>query len=119
MLGTLEVWTGQDWARVGAAKQRALLAALLLHPGQPVSTDTLIDEVWPDKPPARAGNVISVHIYHLRRLIGDADGQVLVTRAPGYQVVVRPGELDADLFTRRAAEGRQMLASGEPESAVA
>jgi DNA-binding SARP family transcriptional activator len=118
LLGTLEVWTGQDWARISAAKQRALLATLLLHPGQPVSNDTLIDEIWPDGAPARATNVISVHIYHLRRLIGDPEGHVLVTRAPGYQVALQPGELDSDLFARQAAEGRHVLAGGNPEHAV-
>ena len=91
MLGPVEVWTGQDWAKIGAGKQRSVLATLLLRPGEVVSTDALIDQVWPDKPPARAANLISVYVYHLRKLIGDADGQVIVTRAPGYQLMLAPG----------------------------
>ena len=51
ILGPVEAWTGQDWAKIGAAKQRSVLATLLLRPGEPVSTDALIDQVWPDKPP--------------------------------------------------------------------
>ena len=118
ILGPVEVWTGQDWAKIGAAKQRSVLATLLLRPGEVVSTDALIDQVWPDKPPARAANLVSVYVHHLRRLIGDAEGLVLVTRAPGYQVVPGPGELDADRFAGLVGEGRQALASGAPDRAV-
>jgi DNA-binding SARP family transcriptional activator len=118
ILGPVEVWTGQDWAKVSAGKQRSVLATLLLRPGEVVSIDALIDQVWPDKPPARAANLVSVYVHHLRRLIGDAEGRVLVTRAPGYQVVPGPGELDADRFAALVGEGRQALAAGAPDRAV-
>src|SRR5262249_31549885 len=87
-------------------------------PGQPVSTDVLAEEVWPGKPPAKASNLLSVYVHHLRRLIGDTDGRVLVTRAPGYQAGLSRGELDADQFTRLGALGRQALADGEPSGAA-
>ena len=118
ILGPLEVRADQGWTKIGAAKQRSVLATLLLRPGEPVSTDVLIDEVWPDKPPAKAANLVSVYVHHLRRRIGDADGKVLITRAPGYQVVLGPGELDADQFAGLVTEGRQALASGAPDRAV-
>jgi DNA-binding SARP family transcriptional activator len=118
MLGPLEVRTGQGWAKIGAAKQRSVLATLLLRPGQPVPTEVLIDEVWPGKPPAKAANLVSVYVYHLRKLIGDADGRVIVTRAPGYQLMLAPGELDADRFAALVAGGRRALDDGAPERAV-
>ena len=117
-MGPVEVWTGQDWAKIGAGKQRSVLATLLLRPGEVVSTDALIDQVWPDKPPARAANLISVYVYHLRKLIGDADGQVIVTRAPGYQLMLATRDLDADRFAALAADGRRALEDGTPELAV-
>ena len=55
ILGPLEVRSGQDWSGISAAKQRALLAALLLNPGQAVSTDRLIAEIWEDRA-AREGH---------------------------------------------------------------
>ncbi len=118
ILGPVEAWTGQGWATITAAKQRSLLATLLVHPGQLVPTDVLIEEVWPSSPPASASNTISVYIHHLRRLIGDTDGRVLVTRPPGYQVVLGRGELDAEQFTRLVALGRQALPDGAPSRAV-
>ena len=118
ILGPLEVRAGEGWTKIGAAKQRSVLATLLLRPGEPVSTDVLIDEVWPEKPPAKAANLLSVYVHHLRKLIGDAGGQVIVTRAPGYQLVLGPGELDADRFAALLAGGRRTLDDGAPEQAV-
>ena len=46
MLGPLEVRTREGWCGIGAPKWRALLAALLLRPGQIVPTERLIDELW-------------------------------------------------------------------------
>ena len=45
ILGPLEVRAGEGWTKIGAAKQRSVLATLLLRPGEPVSTDVLIDQV--------------------------------------------------------------------------
>jgi DNA-binding SARP family transcriptional activator len=118
ILGPVEVRTGEGWATIGAAKRRSVLAALLVHRGQPVSVDTLTAELWPGSPPANPANLVSIHIYHLRRLLGDAEGRVLVTRAPRYQLVLGPGELDADRFAALTTAGRQALDHGDPERAA-
>src|SRR5262249_58061956 len=118
ILGPLEVWTGQDWDGIGAAKWRALLAALLLNQGQAVSTDRLIAELWGDKPPDRAANLISVYVLRLRRVVGDPDGRVLTTRAPGYQLLLDPGDLDAGRFEELAGQGRRAMAAGDFQRAA-
>src|SRR6266571_4744597 len=48
----------------------------------------------------------------------DAEGQVLVTRAPGYQLVLAPGELDADRFAALVTGGRRALGGDTPERAA-
>ena len=118
ILGPLEVWTGQDWGGIGAPKWRALLAALLLNHGQAVSTDRLIAELWGDDPPDRAANLVSVYVLRLRRVLGDPEGRVLTTRAPGYQLLLHPGELDAESFGTLAGQGRKALAEGDPRRAA-
>jgi DNA-binding SARP family transcriptional activator len=118
ILGPLEVWTGQDWAGIGAPKWRSLLAALLLSQGQAVSTDRLIAELWGEDPPDRTANLISVYVLRLRRVIGDPEGRVLVTRAPGYQLLLGLGELDGVRFEALAADGRRALAAGNPQRAA-
>jgi DNA-binding SARP family transcriptional activator/Tfp pilus assembly protein PilF len=118
ILGPLEVQTGQDWTAIGASKWRAVLACLLLNAGQIVSTDTLIDELWGNDPPAKAANLISIYVLRLRRLIGDTEGRVLVTRAPGYQLRLDDDDLDAQQFATLMSQGRQALAAGDPERAA-
>ena len=118
ILGPLEVQTPEGWAPIGAAKWRAVLARLLLNAGQIVSTDTLIDELWGDAPPARAANLVSIYVLRLRRFIGDTDGQLLRTRSPGYQLRLEPDDLDMQRFGILMAQGQQALAAGEPELAA-
>jgi DNA-binding SARP family transcriptional activator/tetratricopeptide (TPR) repeat protein len=119
ILGPLEIWTGQDWSGIGAPKWRALLAALLLNPGQVVSTERLIAELWDEDSPAGAANLVSVYVLRVRRLIGDPKGEVLATRAPGYQLRLDPGDLDAAVFELLARQGRQALAGGDALQAAA
>ena len=118
ILGPLEVQTPDGWAPIGAAKWRAVLARLLLSAGQIVSTDTLIDELWGNGPPARATNLVSIYVLRLRRLIGDSDGRVLRTRSPGYQLLLGPDDLDAQLFAILMSRGREALAADDPERAA-
>jgi DNA-binding SARP family transcriptional activator/Tfp pilus assembly protein PilF len=118
ILGPLEVWTGQDWSGIGAPKWRALLAALLLSQGQAVSTDRLITELWGDSPPERPANLVSVYVLRLRRVMGDPEGRVLVTRAPGYQLLLSPGDLDAERFQALVAQGRKTLADDDFQAAA-
>jgi DNA-binding SARP family transcriptional activator len=119
ILGPLEIWTGQDWSGIGAPKWRALLAALLLNSGQVVSTDRLIAELWGTEPPERAANLVSVYVLRLRRLMGDPQGRLLATRAPGYQLRLDPGDVDASTFENLVSQGRRALGDGKaPQAAV-
>jgi DNA-binding SARP family transcriptional activator len=116
LLGPLEVRAGEEWRGIGAPKWRAVLAALLINPGQVVSTDTLISAVWGDAAPAKAANLISIYVLRLRRLLGDSS--LLTTRAPGYLLRVAPDEVDAQLFEALVRDGRRALAAKEPERAA-
>jgi DNA-binding SARP family transcriptional activator len=117
ILGPLEVQVDEGWSAINAAKWRTVLAVLLLQPGHVVSTDRLITEVWPDDTPNRATNLISVYVHRLRRLIGDPDGKVLTTRAPGYQLLIDAEDIDAGRFAQLTSAGRQALSAGDFERA--
>ncbi len=119
LLGPLEIRAGDEWRGIGAPKWRAVLAALLINAGQIVPADVLIDEVWPDTPPAKAGNLISIYVLRLRRLLGDTDSTLLVTRAPGYLLRLAPGDTDAHVFEDLVRDGRRACAAGDPERAAA
>jgi DNA-binding SARP family transcriptional activator len=118
LLGPVEVRAGEDWRGIGAPKWRSVLAALLINPGQIVSAETLIGELWRDEPPARAANLVSIYVLRLRRLMDDSDGHLLVTRAPGYLLRVSGDETDALLFEAMVRDGRRAFAAGDPEGAA-
>jgi DNA-binding SARP family transcriptional activator len=119
ILGPLEVWSDKEgWAAIGAPKWRSLLACLLVRPGQLISTESLILELWGDSPPAKANNLVSIYVHRLRRLIGDSEGRLLVYRAPGYLLRIAPGDVDLQEFERLVADGRSALAAAEPQRAA-
>ena len=98
------------WTAISAAKWRSLLACLLVRPGQLVPTESLIFELWGDSPPSTANNLVSIYVHRLRKeVIGDAEGRMLVYRAPGYLLRVAPGDLDIQEFevARRPRAGRR------------
>jgi len=115
ILGPLEVYGVSGRVALDAAKQRVLLATLLLHPNEAVSADVLAEALWGERQPAGATNTLQVYVSRLRKAIG---GERLVTRPPGYVLFVAPAELDLHRFERLAAEGRQALADGNAPTAA-
>src|SRR5262245_9963571 len=62
VLGSLEVWREGRALNLGGTRQRAVLAQLLLHANESVSTDVLIDGLWADEPPADAAAALQAHV---------------------------------------------------------
>jgi YVTN family beta-propeller protein len=115
ILGPIEVTEGGRQVALGAAKQRALLAVLLLHANEVVPSDRVIEDMWSGRPPAKAAKSVQVYVSQLRKLIGDGR---LETRGHGYVLHVEPGALDVDRFQTLLAEGREALADGDPDRAA-
>src|SRR6478735_8205155 len=101
ILGPLEVVDGGQALTVGAPKQRALLARLLLSPNEAISADRLVEVLWADHPPEHAANALQYHVSQLRKLLG---AERIATRAPGYLLRVEPDELDLLRFGRLVVE---------------
>jgi YVTN family beta-propeller protein len=116
VLGTLEVVDRDGPLALGAPKQRALLAVLLLHRGEAVSTDRLSDEIWGEQPPASAHKLVQGYVSNLRRALGDG---LLVTEGRGYVLRVEPGQLDVGRFETLVAQGRGALEQGDALTAAA
>ena len=106
ILGPLEVTTSSGPLALGGPKQRALLGLLALDPGRVVSTDRLITALWGEDSPPTALNLIQGHVGDLRRLLGP---DALLTRPPGYLLLVGDEEVDARCFERLVSEGRELL----------
>ncbi len=99
---------------VTGRKERLLLLDLLLHAGEPVSRDRLVDDLWEEEPPATASDALYVYVSHLRGVVGR---DALRTHGSGYELV--PDELDLRRFEERARGGRDALEAGRPEQAAA
>ena len=118
VLGPLEVHEDGRPVAIGGGRQRALLAMLLMHAGEVVSRDRLIEELWAGEPPVSASQSLDAYLSRLRRAFREAGAeQVIVTRAPGY--VLEPDHVDAHDFESRARDGHAALQSGGAQRAAA
>ena len=108
VLGPLAVEDRSGPVEIAGSRQRALLAALLLGAGGPVSAGALAELVWDGRPPAGAAASLPNYVLRLRRSLGPEAGARLVTSPGGYALRVEDGELDLDRFRadcRAAVEG--------------
>jgi DNA-binding SARP family transcriptional activator len=116
ILGPLEgLDGGGQLLALGGPKPRALLAVLLVHANQVISSDRLIDELWGEQPPPTATNLLQGYISKLRQVLhtgqGEgAGGQVLITRPPGYLLKVDPAQLDLHRFEGLVGDAKQAMA---------
>ncbi|MBV9168102.1 MAG: AfsR/SARP family transcriptional regulator, partial [Solirubrobacterales bacterium] len=117
ILGPLSALRDDEQVRLGGERQRALLALLLVHANELVTTERIADELFGTGSAERASNAVYVAISRLRRALGDGGG-VLRTCRGGYKLEVEPAQLDAIEFQRLLDEGRELLARGEPAAAL-
>lgn len=103
MLGPLQVLDDGRPLDVGAAKQRALLGILLLHANDVVPSDKLLEALWSEQQPETALKALQVYVSQLRKALGK---ERILTRVPGYELRVEPGELDLERFQTLVAEGQ-------------
>jgi DNA-binding SARP family transcriptional activator len=103
LLGPLEVRADDGSLPLGGAKQRALLALLLLRANRVVSRERLLDGLWPDGPPETAVKSVQLYVSQLRKLL---PAGAIATRAPGYVLEVDPDAVDLFRFERLVAEAR-------------
>ncbi len=114
VLGPLEVHAAGDELALGGAKQRAVLAVLLLRAGEVVSVERLVDEVWGDDPPPSAAHTLESYVSRLRQLF-NGHGPRLVRRGAGYALELGPATLDARGFVE--LQERASLAAARDEHA--
>jgi predicted ATPase/DNA-binding SARP family transcriptional activator len=116
LLGDVEARLDGRPLDTGHARQRAVLAALLVDVGRPVPAEHLIDRVWADRPPHRARNALSAYVSRLRGLLAGVDG-VQITRGPGgYLLAADPLTVDLHLFRHLVSRAR---AADRPAEAAA
>src|SRR4051812_3713045 len=96
VLGPLEIRRDGSTIPLRASRQRTFLAVLLVNHGRVVSVDRLIEDVWPEPPPAGARHALETHASRLRSLLGD--DLPLQARPPGYVLALDPQSVDSVRF---------------------
>jgi SARP family transcriptional regulator, regulator of embCAB operon len=120
VLGPLQVSANGADVRLGAAKQRAVLAMLLINRNRTVPIDSLIDAAWQQQPPPEARGSLHAHISRLRRLVSSAGvdpAAVLVSAQPGYRLNVSDEACDLGRFAIEQKAGIAAVAAGRFEQA--
>jgi len=118
ILGAVRALRGAEPIDLGPAKQRAVLAALLLNAGRPVPTHQIVDAVWGDEPPENGANVVQKYVAGLRRTLEPdrsprAPGELIALTPGGYVLRADPGALDAEQFAAGVARASAERRAGQ------
>jgi DNA-binding SARP family transcriptional activator/tetratricopeptide (TPR) repeat protein len=119
LLGPVVVRRGGVAVPVPRGRQRALLAVLLLNAGRAVSVAEIAETLWGTAPPPSASATVRNYVKRLRRGLGNADQDRILTQSPGYLIRVDPGDLDVARFevllesARGAARGGSWEATAD------
>ena len=122
ILGPLEVRAATGAVPIRRGLPRTLLIALLLRPGQTVSSDMLVELLWGDDLPRNPANALQIQISYLRKALAGREPEgaaVLETRAGGYAFVVDPSNVDAHRFEQAIHEFEQVDSLRSTESLTA
>ena len=119
VLGPVTV-TGDNGAQVQLRPlERALLAVLLLHAGQPCQTDMLADWLWGEKQPCHPGRAVQVHARRIRRALASQGLPPIVTvMYRAYRADPPAGSLDLHRFRSLLVAARMARLAGDRESAA-
>ena len=122
VLGPVQVSGPAGVVDIGGARQRRLLAALLLHAGEVASTDRVLDIVFDGVPPTGASTTIRSYVARLRKALGDADpaaDELISTGQGGYRLRIDTDTIDATRFEASIETARRQLSERDPIGAAA
>ncbi|QKW21360.1 tetratricopeptide repeat protein [Kitasatospora sp. NA04385] len=109
VLGPVQAWRGDVPLALGSPQQQAVLVALLLSEGRPVTTDDLVDGIWGDRTPPQAVAALRTYVSRLRSVLepnraARKPAEVLVSMTDGYALRIPADALDLAVFERHVVE---------------
>ncbi len=112
MLGPLEVIHDDTASAPPGAKERMILARLLLEPARAVPADALLEAAWPGGDPQAAARSLGVRLANLRAFLeptrpAGAPSTLLVRDGAGYRLVADPDQVDAVRLERLVRDAAQ------------
>lgn len=115
VLGTLRVVDDGVVVTPTASKLRSTLAMLIANHNRTISQTMMIDEIWPENPPATVMETLRTYVYQLRKVLArgpSARCDLVATRPGGYELMIEPDSLDLSVFENAMAQGRREFAAG-------
>ena len=103
-------------------KARDLLKMLIARRGHPVARDVLLDRLWPEEDPSKAGSRLSVTLSTLRSVLDpdkrfDAEHFIANDRAAVW-IRLENVSVDVEAFLADAAAGLRALSAGDDDAAA-
>jgi ABC-type transport system substrate-binding protein/DNA-binding SARP family transcriptional activator len=119
VIGPLEARGPAGVVALGGAKQRLLLAVLVLHAGEVVSHRAIIDALWPEQPPLSAAHTVETHVSRLRAALRAAgvEEEIIASAPGGYRLLRDGNSFDCDAFNELARRARETLDRGKAQAA--
>lgn len=119
LLGSVESRVDGRIVDLGHARQRCVLAVLLVDANRVVSVDQLVERVWADRPPQRARNTLYGYLSRLRQALAPVEGTDIVRRSAGYVLGVEATAVDLHRFRDLVAQARAAARNEQDERAAA
>ncbi|MFJ9909461.1 BTAD domain-containing putative transcriptional regulator [Streptomyces sp. NPDC101152] len=108
VLGSIQSHIDGHPAPLGHARQRSVLAALLMDTGHPVTTNELTERVWGQRPPRQARATLHGYVSRLRQALSTTTEMAITRQAGGYVLALAPtATVDVHDFRRLVARGRE------------
>lgn len=123
VLGPVRAWQNEREINIGARKQRAVLAVLLLNLDQPVTADDLVAAVWRASAPPAAYAAVHTYVRGLRDALEPdraawSRGGVVSSGRHGYLLRVEPEQVDSARFLRLVDSAHRAWRSGDTHTAL-
>lgn len=123
LLGPFEVTADDDVGiALGGHRQRGVLLLLTLYAGEVLSVDRIAEEIWAGSPPSSAVRTVRAYVSRLRATLrstaGDSEDSVLVSRAPGYGLLIDKSQIDAVVFEESLDTAGRLFRDGDLSSAA-
>jgi DNA-binding SARP family transcriptional activator len=119
LLGPLMVQRDGVLLSISSAKQRALLAALLLNANRLVPMDDLSAALWSEEPPVSARVTLRNYVKELRKTLAVPASSRIRTLQGGYLIHVAADELDVARFSAMLSHASAAAGGGAWERAAA
>ncbi|MFC3736242.1 winged helix-turn-helix domain-containing protein [Paractinoplanes deccanensis] len=118
ILGPVRAFRGDDEVDLGPIRQRAVLALLLLRPGEPVPVERIVATLWNGDPPENGVDIVQRYVGALRRALDPERTSLIALTGGGYVLRVADEAVDSGVFRAALSRARAEHQTGNVQAAT-